>query len=44
MAFPGDPERYPRRDEVIDYLRRFAKNLDAAAYERCADAPARHAE
>jgi len=29
MAFPGDPEHYPHRDEVIDYLRGCAKNLDA---------------
>lgn len=29
MAFPGDPDRYPHRDEVVDYLRRYAKNLDA---------------
>ncbi|HEX3785319.1 MAG TPA: NAD(P)/FAD-dependent oxidoreductase [Pseudonocardiaceae bacterium] len=28
MAFPGDPEHYPHRDEVIDYLRRYAKDLD----------------
>ncbi|MBB4908689.1 flavin-containing monooxygenase [Actinophytocola algeriensis] len=27
--FPGDPDRYPHRDEVVDYLRRYAKNLDA---------------
>ncbi len=27
MSFPGDPDRYPRRDEVVDYLRRYAKNL-----------------
>ncbi|WP_433526779.1 FAD-dependent oxidoreductase [Nocardia pseudovaccinii] len=27
--FPGDPDRYPRRDEVIDYLRHYAKTLDA---------------
>lgn len=27
--FPGDPERYPHRDEVIDYLRHYAKTLDA---------------
>jgi putative flavoprotein involved in K+ transport len=27
MPFPGDPDRYPHRDEVIDYLRRYAKNL-----------------
>ncbi|GAA4667977.1 flavin-containing monooxygenase [Amycolatopsis dongchuanensis] len=29
MAFPGDPDRYPHRDEVIDYLRRYATALDA---------------
>lgn len=29
MPFPGDPDRYPRRDEVVDYLRRYAKKLDA---------------
>lgn len=29
MPFPGDPDHYPHRDEVIDYLRRYAKNLDA---------------
>lgn len=28
MAFPGDPEHYPSRDEVVDYLGRFAKGLD----------------
>ncbi|OLZ45982.1 flavin-containing monooxygenase [Amycolatopsis keratiniphila] len=28
LAFPGDPERYPRRDEVVDYLRRYASCLD----------------
>lgn len=28
MAFPGDPDRYPHRDEVVDYLRHYAKNLD----------------
>lgn len=27
--FPGDPERYPHRDEVVDYLRDYAKHLDA---------------
>jgi putative flavoprotein involved in K+ transport len=27
MAFPGDPEHYPHRDEVVDYLRRYAKHL-----------------
>ena len=29
MALPGNPDHYPHRDEVIDYLRRYAKNLDA---------------
>jgi putative flavoprotein involved in K+ transport len=29
MPFPGDPDHYPARDEVVDYLRRYAKNLDA---------------
>ncbi|WP_280401275.1 flavin-containing monooxygenase [Nocardia carnea] len=28
-AFPGDPDRYPHRDEVIDYLRSYAAALDA---------------
>ncbi|MCT2584512.1 flavin-containing monooxygenase [Actinophytocola gossypii] len=27
MAFPGDPDHYPHRDEVVDYLRRYAKHL-----------------
>ncbi|KAA9148195.1 NAD(P)/FAD-dependent oxidoreductase [Amycolatopsis acidicola] len=27
-AFPGDPARYPHRDEVIDYLRDYAATLD----------------
>ncbi|TDV45348.1 flavin-containing monooxygenase [Actinophytocola oryzae] len=27
MPFPGDPDCYPHRDEVIDYLRRYAKHL-----------------
>jgi len=29
LAFPGDPDRYPHRDEVVDYLRAYAKTLDA---------------
>ncbi|WTB44412.1 NAD(P)-binding domain-containing protein [Streptomyces sp. NBC_00827] len=29
MAFDGDPDRYPHRDEVVDYLRRYADRLDA---------------
>ncbi|MFJ4099844.1 flavin-containing monooxygenase [Amycolatopsis japonica] len=28
LAFPGDPERYPHRDDVVDYLRRYASYLD----------------
>ena len=27
--FPGDPDRYPTRDEVVDYLRGYAADLDA---------------
>ncbi|WP_037359906.1 flavin-containing monooxygenase [Amycolatopsis orientalis] len=27
--FPGDPEHYPHRDEVVAYLRRYAAALDA---------------
>ncbi|WP_431929322.1 flavin-containing monooxygenase [Amycolatopsis tucumanensis] len=29
LPFPGDPGRYPHRDEVVDYLRTYAKQLDA---------------
>jgi putative flavoprotein involved in K+ transport len=29
VPFPGDPDHYPHRDEVVDYLRLYAKNLDA---------------
>lgn len=28
MPFDGDPDRYPHRDEVVDYLRRYADALD----------------
>ncbi|SCG74646.1 flavin-containing monooxygenase [Micromonospora coxensis] len=28
LAFGGDPDRYPRRDEVVAYLRRYADGLD----------------
>nr|QEO75045.1 hypothetical protein [uncultured bacterium] len=28
MPFPGHPERYPHRDEVVDYLRAYAAHLD----------------
>src|SRR3954467_13560111 len=27
--FRGDPDRYPTRDEVVDYLRAYATDLDA---------------
>jgi putative flavoprotein involved in K+ transport len=27
MPFPGDPDHYPHRDEVVNYLRRYAKHL-----------------
>jgi putative flavoprotein involved in K+ transport len=29
MDFPGDPDRYPHRDEVVSYLRRYAAGLAA---------------
>ncbi|MFF2955912.1 flavin-containing monooxygenase [Kitasatospora sp. NPDC057965] len=29
MPFGGDPDRYPHRDEVVDYLQRYAARLDA---------------
>ncbi|WP_280445639.1 flavin-containing monooxygenase [Nocardia brasiliensis] len=29
LPFPGDPGHYPHRDEVVDYLRRYAATLDA---------------
>ena len=28
LSFPGDPDRYPHRDEVADYLRRYATHLE----------------
>ncbi|GAA3645193.1 ArsO family NAD(P)H-dependent flavin-containing monooxygenase [Lentzea roselyniae] len=28
LPFPGDPEHYPHRDEVVDYLRTYAAHLD----------------
>jgi cation diffusion facilitator CzcD-associated flavoprotein CzcO len=31
MAFGGDPDRYPHRDKVVDYLLRYAAWLDAEA-------------
>src|SRR5215207_9414197 len=29
LRFAGDPERYPTRDELIEYLRAYARQLDA---------------
>lgn len=29
MPFGGDPDRYPHRDEVVDYLTAYAARLDA---------------
>ncbi len=29
LRFPGDPNHYPHRDEVVDYLRQYAATLDA---------------
>ncbi|MFC8273981.1 flavin-containing monooxygenase [Streptomyces sp. NPDC057271] len=29
MRFPGDPDRYPTRDEVVDYLRAYAGRVPA---------------
>ncbi|MGV9309858.1 FAD-dependent oxidoreductase [Nonomuraea sp. NPDC003727] len=29
LDFDGDPDRYPHRDEVVDYLARYAAGLDA---------------
>ncbi|HET6709929.1 flavin-containing monooxygenase [Amycolatopsis sp.] len=34
LPFPGDPERYPRRDEVVDYLRNYAAHLDVDIHTR----------
>src|SRR5918996_959523 len=28
LPFPGDPDHYPHRDEVVGYLRTYAKSLD----------------
>jgi putative flavoprotein involved in K+ transport len=33
-AFPGDPGRYPHRDEVVDYLEQVAKNVDVDIHTR----------
>ncbi|MGW1666087.1 hypothetical protein [Streptomyces microflavus] len=30
MRFPGVPDRYPRRDDVVDYLRAYAERLPAS--------------
>jgi putative flavoprotein involved in K+ transport len=28
LPFPGDPDRYPRRDEVVEYLTGYARHFD----------------
>jgi putative flavoprotein involved in K+ transport len=35
FPFRGDPERYPARDEVVDYLRDYAATLDADIRTEC---------
>ncbi|MCF1646464.1 flavin-containing monooxygenase [Streptomyces indiaensis] len=35
MPFPGDPDRYPYRDEVAAYLTSYAARLDADIRTRC---------
>jgi putative flavoprotein involved in K+ transport len=35
MAFPGDPDRYPHRDEVTAYLRSYAAQLGADVHTNC---------
>ena len=35
LPFHGDPERYPPRDEVVDYLREYATKLDADIRTGC---------
>ena len=34
MPFPGDPDRYPARDEVADYLDKYAAALDVKIHTR----------
>ncbi|MGI3202947.1 NAD(P)-binding domain-containing protein, partial [Streptomyces sp. GLT-R25] len=34
VAFGGDPDRYPHRDEVVAYLLRYADHLDAGIRTR----------
>ena len=36
LPFPGDPDGYPTRDEVIAYLERYARDLRAAGRARTA--------
>ncbi|MEV6340723.1 NAD(P)-binding domain-containing protein [Nocardia vinacea] len=35
FSFPGAPDRYPHRDEVVDYLRGYAARLDADIHTNC---------
>ncbi|MGH3726084.1 MAG: flavin-containing monooxygenase [Mycobacterium sp.] len=40
--FPGDPDRYPRRDEVIGYLHDHARRLDVEVRSQCRVAAVGH--
>ncbi|MFB8026836.1 MULTISPECIES: flavin-containing monooxygenase [unclassified Streptomyces] len=42
MRLPGDPDRYPRRDEVVDYLRDYARRLPADIRTSTTVASVRH--
>ncbi|MEU5639697.1 flavin-containing monooxygenase [Streptomyces milbemycinicus] len=45
LPFGGDPQRYPHRDEVIDYLLRYAGQLDAEIRTGCrVDEVSRHSD
>jgi putative flavoprotein involved in K+ transport len=33
--FPGDPDRYPHRDEVVRYLEAYAEHVDAEIHTGC---------
>ncbi|MFE4689382.1 flavin-containing monooxygenase [Streptomyces sp. NPDC056749] len=42
MRFPGDPDRYPRRDEVVNYLRDYARRVPADIRTSTSVASTRH--
>ncbi|KAA6210215.1 hypothetical protein [Streptomyces filamentosus] len=43
LAFGGDPDRHPHRDEVVAYLLRYTEHLDADALTGHRAASARRA-